>query len=959
LVSCAFGQFHFDNWTVENGLPQNAVRAIHQSPDGYLWLVTMDGLARFDGIRFTVFNKANSSGIETNRFTSLYQSPDGDLWLGTESGGVTRYHQGRFTSYTMRDGLPHEGARVTGDETGRVWAGSGGAIAEWQPATHRFSDVTPVQPKNAYYLPFVWEGQGGFWAANQGNLYWFVKGRLITYSLPAALRGAQVTDVAEDQNGKLWVGCSNAIYGAIDTGRRTELVYKGRDGRPWPIGISAGRELQRYVNLPPPASPARLYFASSAEDREGNLWLGIAGKGLYRVRRQLIGTYSKQDGLIDRNVYPIYQDRAGAIWIGAWRGGLSRLQGGKFTSYTPTDGLPSGLLTAISEDKDGRLWIGAYGGVRIFQGGSFRKPSGPIVPADTMIAVIHTARDGAQWFGTEKGLVRYKDGNSTRFTVKDGLAGDDVRVVLDGKAGALWIGGYGGLTRFADGKFTAWTQHSGLPGNSVRALYEDADGVLWIGTYDSGLIRFDKGKFTHYSPRDGLFSNGVFRIFEDARGNFWMSCNAGIYRVRKQELNEFARGARRAITSIAYGKTDGMLNVECNGGVSPAGIQAQDGKLWFPTQDGVAVIDPAAVSTNTQPPPVTIESFLLDQVAAPLDRPLRIDPGHETFEIQYTALSFINPERIRFQYKLEGYDADWKDVGSRRTAYYSHVRPGDYVFRVIAANSDGVWNTEGKSLRITVLPAYYQTWWFRALAVLSAAGLVWLGIQYRLSGLRRAQAAQQAFSRDLISSQENERKRIAAELHDSLGQRLVVIKNLALMLLNQPEDGRAASVQIEEISNEASQALAEVKEISRNLRPYQLDRIGLTKAVEAVVKSAAAASKIEFAVEIESVDDLIPKPLQINFYRIVQESVSNIVKHSRASRASVTAGWDGERIALAIWDNGQGFTAGASNPDASRGGFGLIGISERAQLLGGTAMIQSAPGQGTTIRIEIVPEGMH
>jgi streptogramin lyase len=295
---------------------------------------------------------------------------------------------------------------------------------------------------------------------------------------------------------------------------------------------------------------------------------------------------------------------------------------------------------------------------------------------------------------------------SKLLTDQDGLAGEDVRVIMDGSAGDLWIGGYGGLTRLRAGQFKRWTERDGLPSDMVRALYRDSDGIIWIGTYDGGLGRFQDGKFTRYTTSEGLFNNGVFQILEDARGNFWMSSNRGIYRVSKRDLNEFAAGAHTGITSVAYGRSDGMLNVECNGGFSPAGVKARDGKLWFPTQDGVAVIDPEAVPSNRRPPPVVIESFLLDRVPTPLAGSLRIAPDKTNFEIQYTALSFIDSQQIRFKYKLEALDSGWVDAGARRAAYYSHVPPGDYVFRVIARNSDGAWNTEGSSLEMTVLAPY-------------------------------------------------------------------------------------------------------------------------------------------------------------------------------------------------------------------------------------------------------------
>jgi signal transduction histidine kinase len=301
---------------------------------------------------------------------------------------------------------------------------------------------------------------------------------------------------------------------------------------------------------------------------------------------------------------------------------------------------------------------------------------------------------------------------------------------------------------------------------------------------------------------------------------------------------------------------------------------------------------------------------------------------------------------------LEGLDREWVEANTRRTAYYSHLPPGRYTFKVIAANSDGVWNTQGQSLSIAVLPPFYRTWWFLLLAIASILAAVVFVWRYRVSGLKRAHAVQQAFTRQLIASQEGERKRIAAELHDGLGQQLVVIKNLALISLNH-EPHSASKPQIEEISAQASHAISEVKKISYNLRPYQLDRLGLTKAIEGIVKQASAATKISFTSEIDAIDNVFAKDSEINFYRIVQECVNNLVKHSQATTAGLTIQRTADELSLAIRDNGRGFTPSATSSGSEPGGFGLIGISERTQLLGGSVAIQSEPGRGTTINVKI------
>jgi signal transduction histidine kinase len=488
----------------------------------------------------------------------------------------------------------------------------------------------------------------------------------------------------------------------------------------------------------------------------------------------------------------------------------------------------------------------------------------------------------------------------------------------------------------------------------VRSLYEDAEGTLWVGTYDGGLSRLKAGRLTTYRVAQGLFNSGVFQILEDGRGNFWISCNRGIYRVGRQQLNDFADGRSASVTCIAYGKLDGMLNTECNGGRQPAGVRARDGKLWFPTQGGVVVIDPAAVPFNAQPPPVLIESVSLDGTAIGFRAGVRVEPGQSSLLINYTGLSYVKPEQVRFKYRLFGQDNDWIDAGTRRVVNYSHLSPGSYTFQVVAANSDGVWNNAGASLRIAVLPPFYRTWWFLSLTLLAVTGLAALAHQIRVRQLKRLHAAQEAFSDQLISSQEQERQRIAAELHDSLGQNLLIIKNRALLSLKLLGDTAKTQEQIEEISTSTSEAIKEVRQIAYNLRPYHLDEIGLTQALEEMVERLSHACPIKFTATIDLIDDCFTKEAEINLYRIVQECLNNTIKHARATEAEIQIRRNLHEVELVIHDNGQGFTPEAArNGETGRRGFGLTGMAERARILGGKLALQSAPGQGTTITLTI------
>ncbi len=957
-------QYRFDVWTAESGLPQNIVRGIAQTPDGYLWVATLDGVARFDGVRFTVFNKSNTPGIASNRFNAMVDGRDGDLWLMNEGGGLTRYHDGSFHTYSAEDGFPANSVRaITVDRSGSLWMLSEESILQWNKATGELHDITPANLK-IHYEPLWWDS-AGFWAWNSAGIHIFMQGRFVSYPLPPWLSGRSLWAVGIARDGSVWLETFDGRQAVIPAGqneaRRVDAQrgsapssYRDDHGHVWTTHV--GARLTRFLYFQSSGEPASIPMEQFLEDREGNAWIGTEGKGLYRLQEQSIQVYSKAQGLIDSNIYPVYEDRTAAVWLGAWPTSLSRFSEGRFTNYTVAQGLPGPRVSALAEDRDGNLWVAARSSLAILRDGHFLRPAGIVLPKLAVVQAMIQDRGGTMWIGTSNGLVLYRDGPSKTLTVQDGLATNDVRAIVESLSGDIWIGGYGGLTRVRGAQFTHWTERDGMPSDNVRAIYEDGDGVLWIGTYDGGLGSFKDGKFTRYGERDGLFNNGVFQILEDGRGNLWMSSNKGIYRVSTQELTAFAEGKLATITSVAYGKSDGMLNVECNGGMWPAGIRSRDGKLWFPTQDGVAVVDPQAMRINPQPPPVVIESAFVDRASVAINKSLRVPPGRENLEIDYTALSFVHAEQIRFRYKMEGLDSSWIDAGARRTAYYSHLPPGTYHFHVIARNSDGVWNTEGRMLAVEVMAPFYRTWWFAVLEVLVMAALILAIVRYRIRQLEHSQALQKAFSQQLIASQESERQRIAAELHDSLGQRLVVINNLALFSMRAQTKAGSAGHELDtlkEINTETSLAIQETREISYNLRPFQLDRLGLTKAIEGIVRTVTSASGLSITSELDNIDDGFPEELRINFYRIVQEALNNIMKHAQATQVQIKVARGAARLSMTVRDNGVGFNPGTRSSKGGKGGFGLTGMAERAHSLGGELRVSSVPGQGTVLTFEI------
>ncbi|MBV9036308.1 MAG: hypothetical protein JO182_17605 [Acidobacteriaceae bacterium] len=569
---------------------------------------------------------------------------------------------------------------------------------------------------------------------------------------------------------------------------------------------------------------------------------------------------------------------------------------------------------------------------------------------DSKVNSIAEDRDGNIWIGTIVGLNRFREGKFVAWLQSDGLVHNDVRFILQARDGSLWIGTVGGLSHFKDGTFTNYTTANGLTNNQVRDIFELESGGFWIATYGGGLSYLKNGHFTSITTEQGLFDDFVSRILPDDHDNFWFLSNHGIFRVKRSELEAYVAGHVRSITSVSYGVADGMISSEGNGGAQPAGWKAADGRLWFPTIKGVAIIDP----NQPEPPPpfLAIEEVLIDGKPVAPHQAVEIKPGNQELEIHYTALSFTRPELVQFQYRLEGLNTGWVSAGTRRIVNYSHLPPGHYSFVVTADNGSGVWNTQGKSLAVTVVPAFWQTQYFIALCLAVLCGMVaWL-YRWRVAHLHRRQRQQEAFSRQLIESQEAERKRIAAELHDSLGQNLLIIKNCAALGLLTSKNLDSAKRQLDAISVSATQAIDEARQIAYGLRPYHLDRLGLQSSLEDMIERVAASSGIRFSSNLAAINGALPKEAEISLYRVVQECINNIVKHSHATEAEVLIMQQDHALRIKIEDNGKGIDAKAPW-DGKQRGFGLIGIAERVKMLGGAHGISSPNGKGTAVEIVI------
>jgi ligand-binding sensor domain-containing protein len=918
FVSLAFvpeaaGQYRLDTWTTDNGLPQNSVTGLAQTPDQYIWFTTNDGLVRFDGVRFKVFNKSNTPEITSNRLSSAFTDKMGRLWFRGEDNSILYYHKGVFTVAAMPGELqPGTLSRFFDDGSGNVVINRDRRPYQYQSGRFVPLRINGVEEDS----PAIASGQrSGLWFAGKDVLYSYRDNDLKTQSIAGHFNEKDYLFGYEDRQGGVWTSFFTSDHWSLlrtRDGWVTEIpsepvnqMAEDPQGNLWVSVYRKGlyridRSFLAADHVPPTALELVMAIDGLSAnisghmlfDREGGIWIGTE-KGLNRISPQTVNVFAKKDGLKEVNVYPLLVDRQGSLWAGVWPNGLVRYQNGGFVSKV---GSETDFVSSLFEDSSGRLWFGNLRDLYFLENERPVRFTDKIGFEDlTEFSAIEESKDGALWFGTSRGLARYKDGRTTIFTTKNGLPDDYLVTLLETRDGKLWIGTRGGLSVYHNDSFRSFTVSDGIASNSIRSLYEDNDGVLWIGSYDGGLTRLKDGRFTVFSMRDGLSSNGVFCILEDAAGWFWMNSNQGIYRVNRRELNDFADGKVSSLTSISYNKKDGLLNVEGNGGRQPAGAQSADGRLWFPTAEGIAVVDPAKVAVNQIPPPVLIEDVTIDRNVVPNDTlhsalagtsSIELQPGQSNLEIHYTALSFVNSEHLKFKYKLDNQDEGWNDADTRRTAYYSYLPPGEYVFKVIAANRDGVWNESEARLAIVVHPPFYKTWWFLLISILLVALMVGLVFYLRIRQLQLREKQREEFARQLIASQESERGRIAAEMHDGLGQSLAIIKNRAMLSLSKPDDQDHAHEQLREIAEASSEAIDEVHEIIYDLRPIQLDRLGLTGALEDIAERVTRANELRLSMKVDNIDERFPsspRTAYIGWFRNASATWSNIRVQARWS----------------------------------------------------------------------------
>jgi signal transduction histidine kinase/ligand-binding sensor domain-containing protein len=963
-------EFAIDQWTTEHGLPQNSVNAILQMPDGYLLVGTFGGLARFDGTRFTPLERVDGAGRHMDRVLSLAAGTDGSIWIGTEAG-LLRRRGNVYELYTQADGLPGDEIRALHvDSRGTLWI-SAGADGFARYAGGVFASVREVAGRRIGYVSdFTEDAHGTLWVILTEGALHVAGGELAHVQWLDGTRPAKL--VLHDRAGDYWYDFDRATVRVSGDEvrafrvRGAALMVEDAEAGYWVGTVNDGlfhytvegdSAVVRQYALPD-GRPGFL-VRSAWVDADGNAWFGTNADGLLRARRKLFRTYTTAHGLSHDVVTAVLGDRDGQLWVGTNCGGVNEMNLAVRTvrvSNPRSPGDPEGdpCVFSLTQDAAGTVWQGTYGGgvSALPRAGGARRVEVPGLWGRVILALF-TAADGTVWAGSkDSGLFAIREGRvAATYTTAEGLVHNGVRTILQTRDGALWIGTTDGLSRFSDGGFTNFTAADGLASTHVRSIHEDDDGTLWIGTYGGGLHRYRHGAFQAITQRDGLADDVVSAILEDDAGRFWMSGNRGVHVTARDQLNAFADGRTQRVHSVLYGRADGLRNPETSGGFQPAAWKDGRGHLWFPTVQGVAVVDPGRATAGGRPPSVVIEAVVVDGEVRPASAAVAVGPGSPNVEFRYAGLSLSTPEHIRFRYRLEGFDAGWTDAGSRAVAYYPRLPAGTYRFVVMAANRDGVWGEAQSAVALRVAPPVWDTLWFRVLGGLVVLILVLAFVRRRTALARAERMARESFSRQLIESQENERRRLAGELHDGLGQELLIVRNRALIALRSTGLDVRARDQIQQITDVVTGSLSNIRALAHNLTPHQLDHLGVTTALRTMVDAVAESCDVEFDVSIDPIDGMLTPENQINLYRVLQEALSNIVHHSGARRAEVAVQRGVHGLSVRIADDGCGFAADAEGRAAAMGGFGLSGMAERARIMGGALSVWSAPGRGTRIEL--------
>ena len=913
-------EYGHEIWTSDSGLPQNSVTSIVQTRDGYLWLGTQEGLVRFDGVRFTIFDTRNTPALSDDWVQALAETLDGRLWIGTVSGLVS-YKDGVFAAFRDQ-GLDRSIISVLyADREGAVWVGSpGGATRVAGGRAVTFGDCRGVPGRVSAIAE---DGRGNLWVGGPWGAARREGDRFAAWTVGDGFPGG-VASLLADPNGGVWAGTGRGL--ALLDGPAMTLLAEGaglsdavaralardRDGNLW-IGTESGLfrfKDGRFEHHGAADGLSSDRIMALREDREGNLWIGTTDGGLDRIKKERITVYGSRHGLSDDKLWSVFEDSRGTLWAGTADGMLNRRRAGA-ERFEPVLNAGAQVL-AMAEDPSGALWIGTRGeGLLRLDGGKLTRfgvqdgLSGPVI-----VSVL-VDRRGVVWAATmASGLNRFENGRFTTYRARDGLGADTIFSIFEDREGALWISTIGGgVTRFADGRFRTFTKRDGLPHDVVMSTYEDGEGAYWFATR-GGLCRYENGRFTTYRQKEGVFHDAAQRVLEDGRGNLWLTSNRGVFRVSLSELAAAGDASGRINDHVLFGTATRMIPAECNG-TQHGAWRGRDGRLWFATIKGLAMADPARIAGNTVAPTVVLEQVVAGGARLSPTETLRLPPGTERLEFLYTALSFRNPLAVRFRFRLEGFDRDWVDAGTRRAAYYTNIPPGHYRFRVIASNEDGVWSPAGATTEIVLARHFWQTTGFRVALIGAAAALA--AAAYRLR-VRRLEARERL--RTALVEAQLDALQFQLRPHFLFN----TLNSILPLIGKEPERARQMVVQLGEL-------------LRLSLRSEDTPLVPLAEEL-AILGTYLEIEKVRFRDRLEVALEVEPEVASAKVPTfLLQPLAENAIKHGLARRGGrgrivLAARRDGAALLLSLRDNGPGFKGEVPSP-----GIGLANTRRRLEAL--------------------------
>lgn len=936
-------------WQMQDGLPEQTVQAFAQTPDRYLWIGTTGGLLRFDGERLLLYDRDNTPAFAENNIFNLTVARDGTLWIATEGGGLIRYKDGVFRSFSAKDGLLNDFVRtVFQDSRGVIWIGTDNGLFHFIGEHVERIDNTSNIPALAVHAIYQ-DAQGRLWAGGSKLICLNQEGAR-EYRLQGEGSQNRVKSITQTQDGAIWVGTIGGLYRALagtdsfrrvrETSGTVRFLRETSDGTLW-IG-TIGHGIYKYgdgrfsqVTAPddlPSNTALNLY-----EDVEKNIWIGTQA-GMVRLSQTPVRSVTLPDAG-DYDAETVYQDRNGDLWVAATN--LFRFHDGKASRVT-FPGISGVRVRNVFRDRDGDLWIGTEGR------GVFRQTGTDLAQYMTKDGLVNNfvraflqGQDGSIWIATDEGVSRWQSGRFTNYQERDGLCYFSTRMLFEDRSGDIWIGTDRGVSHLRGGNFVRDAVTEGLKNEKIWAIREDPDGGLWFGTRTGGLYRWRFEKLTQFTTANGLASNSIYEMLEDSTGTFWLSSPNGISAVRRQELDQIALDPTHPLSLTLYGISDGLETTQLYGAEKPGGVVTSQGEIWFASNKG-----PVRISLNENhsfpPTPTTIEKVVADGIDVPDLRKISLAPDNTKVEIHYSVIQLRSQERLRFRYRLEGFDRGWTDASSRRVAYYTNLPAGKYHFRVAAFEMNNPQQISEASIEFEQRPHFYRTAWFLGICLLSIGTLVWAGYQFRMRQLHsRFQAVL------------DERGRLAREMHDTLIQGCAGVSALleANSSLDQSQT-RAKEDLLEYARSQLRTTINEAREAVWDLRHAD----GSATTISPILESMTQQVSHEFGVPVEY--RISGKPFDLDqstaheLLMVVREALHNAIRHGQPGRVRVSIDFGKHDFSVRVEDDGCGFDP-ATVSASSNGHYGIVGMRERSNRMGGTLELRSESGKGTEITLHI------